>query len=318
MILSVSRRTDIPNYYAEWFINRVREGFLYVKNPMNDHQVSKIEITPELVDCIVFWTKNPVGIMKYLDELSDYPYYFQFTLTGYGKDIERNVPDKKNVMIPRFRELSEKIGKKRVIWRYDPIMFTEKYTEEYHLQAFRAIAESLRGYTEKCVISFVDLYRKNKTFLKDSISENDEPDLTEFAKKLKAIADENDMVVATCSEKIDLSEAGIEHNCCIDRNVIESITGCRLNVKKDKNQRKECGCVESVEVGSYNTCKNGCTYCYATYDGQSVINNCKKYDVNSPILCGTLNEGDKITVRKIKSNKEAQLSISDFMDAAKQ
>ena len=121
MILSVSRRTDIPNYYAEWFINRVKEGFLYVKNPMNEHQVSKILINPEVVDCIVFWTKNPEGMMKYLDELKEYMYYFQFTLTGYGKDIERNVPDKKKVMIPRFQELSKRIGKERVIWRYDPI-----------------------------------------------------------------------------------------------------------------------------------------------------------------------------------------------------
>ena len=123
MILSVSRRTDIPNYYSEWFINRIREGYLYVRNPMNFHQISKIDLSPRIVDCIVFWTKNPLPLMDQLDELKDYKYYFQFTLTGYGKDIEPGLPDKKKEMTDIFRRLSEKTGKEKVIWRYDPIFF---------------------------------------------------------------------------------------------------------------------------------------------------------------------------------------------------
>ena len=123
MILSVSRRTDIPNYYSEWFYNRIKEGFLYVRNPMNAHQISEIKITPDVVDCIVFWTKNPLPMIKRLDEIKDYNYYFQFTLTGYGNDVEINLPNKKTKMIPVFQELSEKIGKQKVIWRYDPIFF---------------------------------------------------------------------------------------------------------------------------------------------------------------------------------------------------
>lgn len=162
MILSVSRRTDIPNYYSEWFYNRIKEGFLYVRNPMNAHQISEIKITPDVVDCIVFWTKNPLPMMKRLNEIKDYNYYFQFTLTGYGNDVEVNLPNKKTEMIPVFQELSEKIGKQKVIWRYDPIFFSDRYTKEYHLKAFKSIAEALSGYTEKCVISFVDIYPKNK------------------------------------------------------------------------------------------------------------------------------------------------------------
>jgi hypothetical protein len=158
MILSVSRRTDIPNYYSEWFLNRIKEGYLYVRNPMNTHQISKIKITPELVDCIVFWTKNPKPMMDKLDELKDYFYYFQFTLTGYGKDVEPNLPHKREKMIPIFQELSRKLGKEKVIWRYDPIMITDQYTVEYHMQAFREIAESLNGYTDKVIISFLDCY----------------------------------------------------------------------------------------------------------------------------------------------------------------
>lgn len=157
MILSVSRRTDIPNYYSEWFYNRIKEGFLYVRNPMNAHQISEIKITPDVVDCIVFWTKNPLPMMKRLNEIKDYNYYFQFTLTGYGNDVEVNLPNKKTEMIPVFQELSEKIGKQKVIWRYDPIFFSDRYTKEYHLKAFKSIAEALSGYTEKCVISFVDI-----------------------------------------------------------------------------------------------------------------------------------------------------------------
>ncbi len=162
MILSASRRTDIPNYYSEWFLNRIQEGFLYVRNPVNMHQISKIDLSPEVVDCIVFWTKNPEPMMDRLDELSAYQYYFQFTLTGYGKDIETNVPHKKEKMIDVFRKLSEKVGRKRVIWRYDPIIFTRVYTPEYHMHAFSQIAGALRGYTNQCVISFVDTYPKNR------------------------------------------------------------------------------------------------------------------------------------------------------------
>lgn len=313
MILSVSRRTDIPNYYAEWFINRVREGYLYVKNPMNEHQVSRIPITPELVDCIVFWTKNPSGMMKYLDELKDYMYYFQFTVTPYGRDIEQNIPDKKTVILPLFKELSERIGKSRVIWRYDPILFNERYTQEYHLKAFGQMAQSLSGYTEKCVISFVDTYRKNRQFLEKGDMGKNDAELTCFAAELSAIAKKNGMTMASCSEQIDLSAAGIEHNCCIDRQLIEKLTGCRLAVKKDKNQRSECGCVESVEVGRYNTCRNGCAYCYATFDGASVRRSCELYDPASPLLCGTVSEKDRITERKVKSLKELQLSFEDML-----
>ena len=313
MILSVSRRTDIPNYYAEWFMNRIREGFLYVRNPMNAHQISRIRLTPDTIDCIVFWTKNPVGMMEYLDELRDYQYYFQFTLTGYGQDIEKHIPDKKKVMIPRFQELSQRIGKERVIWRYDPIMFTERYTKEYHLNAFRQIAESLNGYTEKCVISFVDTYRKNKIFLSESADcLRSQEELMEFASELQKTAQKNGMKMGSCSEKIDLASCGIEHNCCIDQALIEQLTGDHLNVKKDGNQRLECGCVESVEVGAYNTCANGCAYCYATYDERGVAARRKEFDVRAPLLCGRLMEGDKVSERKVKSIRDGQLRLEDL------
>ena len=310
MILSVSRRTDIPNYYADWFYNRIKEGFLYVKNPMNPHQVSRIALSPRLVDCIVFWTKNPESMLTRLQELDDYAYYFQFTLTGYGRDIEPNVPHKKNKMIPVFQKLSDTIDSRRVIWRYDPILFNDTYTEEYHLRAFEQIADALRGYTKKCIISFVDIYAKNRTAMKmlgarEPVSANDYEDidyirnLKIFATKLGEIAHRNGMEIATCAEKIDLSDCGIAHSNCIDRALMEEITGYAINVGKDKNQRAECGCVESIEVGTYHTCLNGCKYCYANDSWEKAERNFKAYDADSPLLCGKIEDGDKITERKV-------------------
>lgn len=313
MILSASRRTDIPNYYSEWFFNRIKEGFVYVRNPFNAHQVSRINITPEVVDCIVFWTKNPEPMLNRLEELSSYNYYFQFTLTGYGEDLERNVLHKRDRIIPVFRQLSQKIGMKKVIWRYDPIIFTKRYTPNYHLKAFEQIAGALKGYTEKCVISFVDVYAKNKNNIQAlDLYKIDKNELLEFTRKTAEIAKDNKITIGSCAESIDLNECGIEHNCCVDKMLIEDIIGCRLKAEKDKNQRGECRCIESVDIGTYNTCKNGCRYCYANYSEESVIKNCSKYNPKSPILCGVLTENDNITERKVKSLKERQLSIFDL------
>lgn len=311
MILSASRRTDIPAYFSEWFINRIKEGFFCVRNPMNQLQVSRIPINPQVVDCIVFWTKDASPLIPHLDVLADCPYYFQYTVTGYGQDVEPDVPDKKEVIIPSFRELANLIGPKRVIWRYDPIFFSDRYTPEYHLKAFRQIAESLHGYTEKCVVSLVDIYTKNaKNMTSLGVTDLPGDELRQFAGELAKIAGDNGIRVATCAEKIDLAELGIEHNCCIDKKLIEEITGVSLNVKKDGTQRGECGCVESIDIGSYNTCRHGCRYCYANFTNEAVKENIRVYDINSPILCDVITAGDKVTERNVKSLADRQMSFS--------
>ncbi len=312
MIISASRKTDIPAFFSEWFINRIKEGFVYSRNPLNAHQISKIPLSPDVIDCIVFWTKNPIPMIPRLDELKDYNYYFQFTLTGYGKDMEANLPDKKEKLIPAFKELSEKIGPERVIWRYDPIAFNEKYTPEYHLEAYTQIAEALRGYTEKSVFSFVDMYQKIQKNMKEmNISEASDETMYSFAKKLYDIAVANNMVIATCAEKIDLASIGIEHNACIDGKLIERICGGSLKVKKDPSQRAECQCVESREIGSYNTCSNGCRYCYANHSEEVLKKNLAKYNPKSPILCDNIDEsaGDKITEVKAKLLIDRQMKL---------
>ena len=161
MILSVSRRTDIPVFYSEWFFKRLEEGFVYVRNPMNFHVVSKINLSNDVIGCIVFWTKDPSKIIAKLDQLNayGYRYYFQITINGYPKEIEKNVPDLEST-IDSFINLSREIGKEKVIWRYDPIILSDKLDLAYHIDKFNQIAQRLNGYTKRCVISFLDVYSR--------------------------------------------------------------------------------------------------------------------------------------------------------------
>ena len=300
MILSVSRRTDIPAFYWEWFLNRVKAGFVDVRNPMNIHQVSRIDIRPNVVDCIVFWTKNAGNIIPHLDQLKDYKYYFQYTINPYNKLIEENVPLKKDI-IENFKSLSEIIGPNRVIWRYDPILLTGNINIEYHLRYFEELAKRLQGYTQRCVISFVDLYKKTVSNTRDlMMREPTDNEMHILAQKLSIIAKNYKMEVLSCSENIDLDAEGVKHGCCIDRSLIEKIVGYKIDVKKDKNQRKECGCVESVDLGAYNTCLHACKYCYANFNNAKVHTLSQMHNPLSTLLVGELDETDVVKERKVK------------------
>ena len=302
MILSVSRRTDIPAFYSDWFYRRVKEGFACVRNPLNPHQVSRIPITPEVVDCIVFWTKDPAPMLDRLEELEDYMYYFQYTLNDYGKGIEPRVPETEK-RLDTFRRLSDRLGKERVIWRYDPILLTKDLDPDFHRETFRRLAEALKGYTEKAVISFVDLYpRKNKKALEAiGMLQPGEDTLRELAAGLAETARSCGLEMATCAERMDLSSLGISHNHCIDKELIERLIRCPLKVGPD-GQRPDCGCVKCQELGSYDTCRHGCIYCYANEWGKTP--GAGRYDPASPLLCDTLREDDKITLRPVKSLKQ--------------
>ncbi len=313
MILSASRRTDIPNYYSEWLARRFRAGFLCVRNPMNFRQVSRITLNPNVIDCIVFWTKNPAPMLPYLDEYRRYMYYFQFTLTGYGKDIEPGLPDKRRILIPAFCELADRIGRDRVIWRYDPIFLSDHYTLDYHVKAFTRIAEALAGRTRRVVISFLDDYEKTKRNMKGiNIQGLTKEKMRRLAHSFAVIAGRYGMEIQTCAEKIDLSEYGITHGACIDREYIEHLLGCRLRAGKDHGQRPECRCMESVEIGSYHTCRNGCRYCYANFSDGRVQARIRDFDVDSPILCGKMESEDRITERKMKTLRENQMTLEDY------
>lgn len=301
MILSASRRTDIPAFFSDWFFSRIKEGFADVRNPMNLRQVSRISLSPGVVDCIVFWSKNPAPMLLRLAELAQYPYYFQYTLNGYGREVEPRVPSLE-ARLETFLRLSEAIGKERVIWRYDPILFSSTYTPESHLKSFETIAGRLRGAAEKCVISLVDVYpSKNAGSLAQLGSYNPPPaELDSFLGALAAAARRNGFTVAACAEALPLEKYGIEHNSCIDRALIERITGCPLRVKPD-GQRPNCLCAKCEDIGAYDTCPHGCAYCYANYRPQTVRAALADYDPASPLLCSRPGSLDKVTLRPLRS-----------------
>lgn len=263
MIISASRRTDIPAYYADWFFNRIESGYLYVQNPMNPKQIRKIILNPETIDCIVFWTKNPSPMLDKLYLLKEYFYYFQFTITPYEKDIEPNIISK-NEIIQTFKKLSDIILAQKIIWRYDPILLNKKYTISYHIDKFYELAYSLKGYTHKVIFSFIDFYKKIKQNIDLlGIDEITDEQKNIIAQNFSQAAKENNLSIETCAENIDLAKYGISHAKCIDDTLIAKISGRNFIGKKDKNQRLQCGCVQSVDIGKYNSCKMGCVYCYA-------------------------------------------------------
>jgi DNA repair photolyase len=314
MIISASRRTDIPTYYSEWFFNRIKEGFVFVRNPMNLRQISRIEIASDIVDGIVFWTKNPIPMLARLNELEKYMFCFQFTITPYERDIEPNIPDKDEKILPAFKKLSKIMGADRIVWRYDPIMINERYPIEFHVQSFEKIAAELHEYAVKVTISFIDEdYRSVKNNIKElALIPFPTEAQIELGARLSEIARRYGLAIDACAEKIDLQKYGIEHARCIDDRLFSNLLCCRLDIEKDKTQRLECDCAASIDIGMYNTCRNGCLYCYANYNQNAVSGNFEKHNPLSPLLYGEAGKGDTIYDRAVKSCKDAQRSLFDI------
>lgn len=302
MIISASRRTDIPSFYSEWFLNRIREGYVLVPNPFNPQQVSRVRLTPDVVDCIVFWTKNPAPMLGKLNQLNGFNYYFQFTLNPYERDIESALPPLKQ-RIETFQRLADQIGQEKVIWRYDPILLNEKYTPDFHKRAFTQLGAQLERYTERCMLGFIDHYKRIQNTM-DRM--NIHPLSLEKIREMALYFKQNippGIHLDTCTTKVDLSDLGIPAGMCIDKTLIERITGQKIIAKKDKNQRNICRCIESIDIGSYDSCMNGCIYCYANSTGNTPTRNLKQHDPNSPKLIGYLNSTDIIREREMHSLK---------------
>ncbi|MGQ9558310.1 MAG: DUF1848 domain-containing protein [Desulfurispora sp.] len=298
MIISASRRTDIPAFYSEWFWRRLQEGYVLVRNPMNIHRVSKVLLNKQAVDGIVFWTKNPRPMFERLYLLEDYAYYFQYTLNPYGRILEKHLPPLEQC-VQTFRELSRLIGAERVIWRYDPVILSGEITLQYHLEQFVRLADKLAGYTRNCVFSFVDFYSKAQRNLRGvGVREISRGEKLYLAEQLARLAAHFGLQLASCAEDLDLSQFGIMPSRCIDGQLLSSITGRVLRVEKDKNQRQSCGCAASVDIGAYNTCRHGCLYCYANYSKVAVEKNMALYDPASPLLCSKLTMEDVVVEKK--------------------
>lgn len=294
MILNVSGRTDIVAFYSKWFLNRLKEGYVDVRNPFNPNLVSRIDFDD--VDLILFCTKNPIPIVDKLGDIK-IPYIFHVTITPYKDDIEPNLPSKSKI-IEAVKKISTRVGIDNIYVRYDPIFISEKYNIEYHIKAFTKLCSLLKGYVKTIIVSFIDNYknvRKNLPYLKyRSFTEEDYKLIGENFSK---IAKDNNMVVQTCFEERNLTEYGFIKGECMSKELAFKLTG-KTYKKWQARKGNACNCVELVDIGVYNSCNHLCKYCYANYDESKVKENINNHDINSSLLIGHINSNDIIKPRK--------------------
>lgn len=311
MILNTGSRTDIPAYYSDWFYNRIKEGYVLSRNPYYPAQITRYLLNPEVIDVMVFCTKNPLPMLDRISLLSAFDMFWFVTITPYGKEIEPCVPPKE-LVIGYFQRLSELIGKERISWRYDPVFVTEKYSIDYHIEQYRKMAKALSGYTDQCVVSFIDLYEKTKRNFHGirSVTNREQEKLIDA---FSEIAKENGLQIHLCCENAELVRENVDADGCMSKSVLEKSLGCKLNVPKKKMARKECSCLLGADIGAYNTCGHGCLYCYANYNRETVVKNMKLHHVSSPLLIGEVSEGDIIKQAEQTSWKNRQIDIFDLL-----
>ena len=294
MILNVSGRTDIVAFYTPWFINRLKEGYVDVKNPFNPKLISRINF--EDVDAIMFCTKNPLPILPYLEKIEK-PKIFHITLTPYLKDIEPNLPPKTEI-IEGIKRVSQIVGKDKTYVRYDPIFINDKYKIDYHIKMFERMCKSLDGYIEHIIISFLDDYknvRKNKKILNPQTLTKE--DYKKIGENFARIAKTHHMTVQTCFEEENLVEYGFIKGDCLGIELAKKLTGKEKHKKWKARAGGKCNCVEMVDIGAYNTCSHFCKYCYANYDENQVQRNQQKHNKNSSLLIGTIEKDSIIKIR---------------------
>ncbi len=274
-------------------MRRIRAGYCEVANPFNPRQVRRVDLAPDQVDCIVFWTRHPRSLYPYLIELDrlGFVYYFTWTVLDYPRCFEPQLPALES-RLRMFRRISERIGPHRVVWRYDPIVFTSLTGPDFHLSAFDRIAAQLAPYADSVVVSVYDHYRKLDAGMAELARsgapltgfENDREALRRFMGELASIAASYGLAVRSCAEEHDLDGTGISEGACIDPERIEQITGRHPTPDKDPGQRSRCSCVRSIDIGAYDTCPAGCVYCYATGRRERVVGRLSSHDPGSPCL----------------------------------
>lgn len=293
MIISCSRRTDVPAFYTPWLMRRLREGYCTTVNPFNRNNVARVPLDSRNVDVIVFWTKNPAPLLHHLDEIDafDIPYYFQFTVNGYGHALEPSVPEVGEV-IATFKSLSKRLGPERVIWRYDPILLDREHPREYHEEQFTLIADSLRGHARQIIVSIVDLYQKTVRNIEkhipgyECVASPPESELNVLLSKLSEVAGARGYTIQSCAEDRNFSSFGVPPGKCIDDELMYRLFGVRLSIGKDQGQRPACLCSASKDIGFYNTCQHFCRYCYATTSESAARSAFEKHNPNSPSIIG--------------------------------
>ena len=307
MIINTGQRTDIPAFYSAWFVNRLTEGFVLVRNPYDPQRVTRYRLTPDVVDLIGFCTKNPEPMLPHLDLLKPFGQYWYVTVTPYGKDIEPNVPGKLRVL-ESFRRLSDAVGPERVGWRYDPILINEGWPVERHIRAFSYMADALSGYTRTAVISFIDLYAKTRRNFPQA-KEVSAEDRLALGKAFAGICRQHGMTLRPCAEGSELAAFGADCSGCMTVAMYEKALYQRLKVPARTSARKACACYLGGDIGAYNTCGHLCRYCYANADAGAVRENMRRHDPRSPLLIGHLKPGDIIHEASQESWIDPQLEL---------
>ena len=308
MIINTGQRTDIPAFYSEWFANRLREGFVLVRNPYNPLSVTKYRLSPDVVDLICFCTKNPAPMLPRMGLLAPYGQLWHVTVTPYGRKIEPRVPSV-SAALDSFRRLSDMLGPKRVVWRYDPIFISPEYTLERHAEAFDAMARALEGFTDVAVISFIDLYEKTKRNFPEARSVTGAQRLR-LGELLVDAARRHGMTLRPCAEGDALGRFGADCSGCMTVADCERALGCRLKVPRFTPAREGCACYLGGDIGAYNTCGHLCKYCYANHDAATVAANLRAHDPNSPLLVGHLTPDDRVHDARQRSWKDGQLRMA--------
>lgn len=293
MIIDISGRTDVVNHYPDWMFRRFEEGYVLSRNSLFQNSVRRYELSPDKVDCIVFTSKNYAPVLGRIHEITEkFPTYFYYTITAYGKDVEPGVPDI-DVSIETFLALSKIVGERRIAWRYDPILFTNKYTAKRHLETFEYIASRLSGKFDRCIFSFVEMYKKHETNFPELIPLTQE-DKSRIAEGIGKIAIERNFILQTCGPEEDYAKYGINTSGCITLDILGRANGLEFRNLKHKGFRKGCRCIESRDVGALNSCPNGCKYCYANKSAAQAADNYKLHDPYSPLLIGHLKPTDRL------------------------
>ncbi len=294
MIINTGGRTDIVRYYSEWLLNRFEEGYVLSRNPLFQNKVTRYELTPEKVDCIEFCSKNYEPILSVITKITDrFNTYFNYTITPYGKDIEPGVPSV-DESINTLRKLSAIVGKKRVAWRYDPVLLTEKYTPDTHIRTFEYMTKELAPYVDRCVFNFVEMHNKLKINMPELISLTDD-DKKMIAAGCGEIAARYGMRIQACSLNGDYSDYGVISSGCMTLQILGDANGIDFKNLKHKGARAGCQAIENRDIGAYDTCLSGCKYCYATKHPEKSLENYKNHAPQSPLLVGNIRPTDTIS-----------------------
>ena len=300
MILNTGARTDTAQYFSKWLLKRFEEGYVYTRNPLFPNKVTRYELSPDKIDAVLFCSKNYAPILPRLREITDqYRTYFHYTITAYGRDIEPGVPSVEE-SIRTLIELEKIVGRGRIAWRYDPVLLTDTYTVERHLETFAYMAEQLAPHIDRCIFSFVEMYKKLETNMPELVPLT-EDDKQHLAEGLGATAAKYGMRIQTCGTNGEYSRYGIRSSGCATLEILGRANGCEFRDIKHKGMREGCHCIESRDIGAYDTCLNGCKYCYANKSPQKARENYKLHDPASPLLIGHLEKDDVVIQGNQKS-----------------